>query len=320
MRYIRGCSNDPYFNLASEQYYFDTKEEIFMLWINAPAVIIGRNQNAVAEIDHDYVKENNITVARRISGGGAVFHDLGNVNFTFLVNDSKFGDYSSFTKNLLAFLNENGCGAKLEGRNDLTVDGMKFSGMAQKIGKDRMMHHGCILFDANLDKLSGALRPDPEKIKSKGVQSVRKRVTNLSEYLNMDTSEFFDRLEKWMIKAENLDVRPMTEEERCGIQKLRDEKFSTDEWIYGISPEYTFHKKARFNGGIFEVYLKVEHAIIKDCKIYGDFFSAFDVEEAQNALIGSLHLEDNVRTALNKIGADKMIQGITLDEIMTVMF
>lgn len=320
MKYIRGISKEPYFNLAAEHVLFGRRDEIFMLWQNKPSVIIGRNQNAMAEIDYDYVKENKITVARRISGGGAVFHDDGNVNFTYLVNGKSFGDFDFFTRQLLEFLNANGCPAYLEGRNDLLVDGFKFSGNAQKIQGDRMMHHGCILFDSDMDRLSGALRPDPEKIKSKGVASVRKRVCNLKQYLDMDTEEFIDRLEAWMVEKEKLERYELTKEDIDEIEKVRREQFATHDWIYGAACPYSFHKKGRFTGGTIEFYLDVRHGRIEDCKIYGDFFASSDVSVIENALIGVRHEEQSVRNALASSGADNIITGIGIEQMISLLF
>lgn len=318
MRYIRGISNEPAFNLAMEDYFLDQSEEYFMLWVNKPSVIIGINQNAMAEIDYDFVKENDITVARRISGGGAVFHDLGNINFTYLVTGRTFGDYESFTTNLLKFLNSLGCPAQLMGRNDLMVEGMKFSGNAQCNRKDRMMHHGCILFDTKMEKLVSALRPDPEKIASKGIASVRKRVCNLRGYIDMTAEEFFNALEEYMIKADNLEIYEMTDEDIKEINSRKEKKFSMFDWVYGVSPKYTFHKKKRFDGGSIEAFLDVERGVINSAKIFGDFFAAGDISIIENALSNIKHEEKEVEAALEKAG--DIIKGISISDICTILF
>lgn len=320
MRYLRSTSNEPAFNLAMEEYFFGKPEEYFLLWQNNPSVIIGASQNAMAEIDYDYVNRNNITVARRISGGGAVFHDLGNVNFTYLVNDQRFGDYNGFTESLVKCLNELGCPAELTGRNDLSVKGMKFSGNAQFVRKNRMMHHGCILFDAKLDRLAAALRPDPEKIKSKGVASVRKRVCNLREFIDMDTKAFFDYLESYMIRAEGLEPYEMTQEDEAAIRQLAEEKFSSYEWVYGRSPRYTFHRKQRFTSGGIEFYLEVKDGVIASAALYGDFFSKADPSLITDALEGCTHDREAVLAALSEADADNVIAGIGITELMSCLF
>lgn len=321
MRYIRGGFIEPTFNLAMEDYFFHGEEECFMLWQNKPSVIIGRNQNAMAEIDYAYTREQNIAVARRITGGGAVYHDAGNLNFTYIVNNRDFGDYQGFTENLCRFLNENGCPAVLSGRNDLMADGMKFSGNAQHIVKNRILHHGTLLFDSDLSVLSDVLRPDPEKIKSHGIASVRKRVCNLKEFLpQWETQDFWDALEHYMIHAEGLHVKPLTEEEITAIEALRAEKFSTYDWIWGESPAYDYHKKARFTGGTAEVFLDVKKGIIEDVCIFGDFFSQREVADLEQALIGTRHEKQAVTTVLTDTGFDRAILGITLDDLLSLFF
>lgn len=317
MRYIKGQSNDPYFNLAAEEYYFGTDEDVFMLWVNAPSVIVGCNQNARAEINYKFIKENSIAVARRISGGGAVFHDYGNINFTFLTKDKNFGDYDKYSKCLVEFLNSIGCPAELKGRNDLSADEMKISGMAQKISKNRIMHHGCILFDTDLSALSGALMPDMEKIKSKGIASVRKRVCNIKDFVDMDREEFFQALEKWMTEKLSLTVRPMTDEEKEKIDVLR-KKIAANEYIYGAAPKYSFHNKKRFEGGTVEVYLLTHHGKIEEIKFYGDFFMKGDMGKVEESLKGVLHSEEEILKVLKKEGL--LLDRITLDEFISVMF
>ena len=180
-------STDPYLNLAIEEYLFRyTTDDIFMLWQNEPSVVVGVNQNIYAEIDFDYLRSNNIHPVRRITGGGAVYHDLGNVNYTYISQSKSANeiDFISYTKPIVDALKALSINATLNGRNDLYVDGFKFSGNAQHHEGSRVLHHGTILFDADFQALSSALTVDEEKLKSKAVKSVRNRVVNLSSYLN----------------------------------------------------------------------------------------------------------------------------------------
>ncbi|MBR4256441.1 MAG: lipoate--protein ligase family protein, partial [Clostridia bacterium] len=186
MKIYKNEITDPYFNLASEQYLLDTEEDdVFMLWRNRPSVIIGRNQNAYAEINRGFVTDNDIAVVRRLTGGGAVFHDLGNINFTFITKKGGADalDFARFCQPVIDALRALGVPAELSGRNDMTADGRKFSGNAQCVYNGRVMHHGTLLFDADMNSMAGALNVDPEKMKSKGVKSVRARVCNLREFL-----------------------------------------------------------------------------------------------------------------------------------------
>ena len=198
MKLIILSTHDPYYNLAVEEYLFQTAEdEVFMLWQNEPTVVIGKNQNAYAEVELDVLRERGIHLARRITGGGAVYHDLGNVNYTFIAKSGQQGiDFAHFTAPILRALAELGIRAELSGRNDLLVDGRKFSGNAQYSANGKTLHHGTLLFDSDLTVLSDVLRPDEEKIRSKAVRSVRSRVTNLAPLLQKEcqTGEFIDLL------------------------------------------------------------------------------------------------------------------------------
>ena len=198
MKIISHHLTEPAFNLASEEYMLNTsQDDICMLWRNSPAVIIGRYQNAYAEINLPFVRENHISVIRRLTGGGAVFHDLGNLNFTFISDGKRSAlDFARFTEPIVQALQNLGLQASLSGRNDLTLDGLKFSGNAQCVytvkgdgaPRYKTMHHGTLLFHADLSRLTGALCADPEKIQSKGITSVRSRVTNLAQHMKTPMS------------------------------------------------------------------------------------------------------------------------------------
>jgi len=326
MIYIYNKSTDPYFNLAAEEYVLKQfNDECFMLWRNRPSIIIGKNQNALAEINLDYVKEHNIPVVRRLSGGGAVFHDLGNVNFTFIVNDdlNGFSDFRRFTQPIIDVLRKLSLNAEFSGRNDITIDGKKISGNAQYYYKNRILHHGTLLVSSNMADLSAALKVRPIKFEDKGVKSVSKRVTNINEHLEkpIDIEEFINLImEDIRLTTGGSGLYEFTDEDIRNIEKLRDEKYNTWEWNFGMSPDYNLKNEKKFSGGTVEVDLNVSDGIIRDIKIYGDFFGKKDVKDVEEILKGVKHSENDVKNALSSIDIGEYFSNITLENLLDVMF
>lgn len=334
MLIIERHKTNPYFNLATEEYVMrHFKDDCFMLWRNEPSIIIGKHQNAMAEINIDYVKQNNIDVVRRLSGGGAVFHDLGNINFTFIKKAEKgeeenLVDFRKFTEPILDVLRTLNINAKFEGRNDLTIDGKKFSGNAEHVFKNKVLHHGTLLFQAVITDLSNALKVDESKFNDKAVKSVRSRVTNISEHLEkpMDIEEFMNKINKYMRDKYN-DARIITlsQEDEKNIQDLVNKKYGTWNWNFGYSPNYNFTKKIKTNGGHLEVNLDVQKGVIKtgvirDAKIYGDFFNIRDIEDIEAALTDCPHEEENIRKQLSQFRMEDYFHNITSDELMQAFF
>lgn len=309
-------NTNPYFNLACEQYLLDnaSDEEIFMLWRNSPAVIIGRNQNAYAELNLDYIKSNDIKVVRRLTGGGAVFHDLGNVNFTFITpkQADSVMNFELFTKPIISALRTLGAQAELFGRNDIVIDGQKISGNAQCGYNNKIMHHGTLLFDADMSKLVGSLNVDESKIKSKGIKSIRSRVTNIKPFINrdMDVSEFKTYIEK-SVEAE---YKTFSAEDICFIQKLADEKYSTWEWNFGESKTYECVNKKRYPYGMVEVNLNVDGGIITDIRFNGDYFGLEDISVLEQRLIGTRYESGDVKNKLYDI--ENFIAGSNVCDIL----
>ncbi len=298
MLYIESPHTDPTWNLALEEHlFFGKTEEIFMLWQNSPSIIIGKNQNAMAEVDYAYVTDKELPVVRRLSGGGAVYHDLGNLNFTYIVNREGFGDYMGFTKLLRDFLETLGLSATMSGRNDVLVEGRKMSGNAQYAEKGRLLHHGTILISADMWHLSKALRPDPLKIQSKGIKSVQNRVVNLAELLDIDADAFRKKFAAFAMEKEKMTPYTLSAEDKLAAAKLQKEKYGTFSWNFGYSPKYTFHKKERFSGGTVEVYLDIRDGEIQDAKIYGDFLA--DSTPLSGKLRGKIHSEAVLREVLS---------------------
>lgn len=299
-------SNDPFFNLALEEYLLDNpeiKEDIFLLWQNRPVVVVGRNQNTIEEINQRFIQDKGIEVVRRISGGGAVYHDLGNINFTFIVNDapSLTLEFTRFTAPVIKALQTIGVKAEDQGRNDISIDGRKFSGNAQCRKQGRLMHHGTILFDTNLEDMEQALTVDFAKISSKGVKSVRSRVTNISEHLSSPVSieEFQDMLSNTI--DNNRECRELSPTELSIVESLRNNKFRSWEWVYGFSPPFNVRKSQRFDWGSIDFRINVKKGLITDCKIYGDFFASGDISLIEQELIGVRYRDEDLCQALEHI-------------------
>ena len=323
MRYIISENTDAYFNLASEEYLLKhTDEDIFYLWRNDNAIIVGTNQNTLSEINVEYVKEKEIKVVRRLTGGGAVYHDLGNINYTFIENSKKsFNDFRGFCEPITKALNELGVKAEFSGRNDMTIDGKKFSGTAQCKYKNRVMHHGTLLFSSKKSDISGALKPRDIKFTGKSVKSVASRITNISEHLEspMDVLEFRDRIMRSLAGGlDNITVFDAIEEEK--IKKLREEKYSTWEWNYGQSPKFSMTKEGRFTGGTLEVTLDVQKGCIENIRIYGDFFGTENIHELEEKLIGVKHQEQNVLDALKEITLSDYMVNVQDEELAGLLF
>lgn len=323
---IKDLHTDPYFNLAADEYVMKNfKEDCFMLWRNEPSIIVGKHQNTLAEINVDYVRENNIKVVRRISGGGAVFHDLGNLNFTFIRNSEEGAqvDFRKFTRPILDVLQTMGINAKFEGRNDLTIEGKKFSGNAEHVWKNRTLHHGTLLFSAVMTDLSSALKVNPLKFTDKAVKSVRSRVTNISEHLKekMDVIEFRDRIMKQIMEMyPDSKEYQYSAEDVSGIIRLRDEKFSKWEWNFGYSPKYDFEKMIRTEGGSVEFHFNVEKGIIQDIRIYGDFFHKYDIDVIEKSLVGVKHEHNAINDILSTFNFNDYFKNIKPEEFVDGMF
>jgi lipoate-protein ligase A len=296
--YIESRDTDPSRNLALEQFVFDSldrKHNYFMLWQNHNAIIVGKHQNTLEEINAVFVKEKDISVVRRLSGGGAVYHDLGNLNFTFITDADKQGiDFSAFCEPIKNALLSFGVPVEISGRNDMTVDGKKFSGNAQYIKEGRGMHHGTILYDSDMSVLSQALKPGTDKIESRGVKSVQSRVTNIRPYMKTDMSvtRFWAALKDFMVSAFDMKELTLEPEQNAAVGELRERVYSQWSWNYGSSPPYTLRKVRRVEGcGKVEILLDLgKEGVINNTAFYGDFFGSREPAELGDLLKGH-HLE-----------------------------
>jgi len=317
---------DPYFNLAAEEYVLKNfSRDCFMLWRNEPSIIVGKHQNTLAEINANFVKENHIKVVRRLSGGGAVFHDLGNLNFTFIASGEhhQLVDFRKFTLPILEVMQKLGIEAKFEGRNDLTIEGRKFSGNAEHVYKNRVLHHGTLLFSAQITDLSNALNVDPTKFQDKAVKSVRSRVTNISEHLKspLTVLEFRDLiLQHVMESTPGAESYSFTDEDISAIRKLKNEKYITWDWNFGYSPKYNFRKTVKTNGGKLEVTLEVVNGVIANARFFGDYFNKLNPEDIENALTGVVHSESEIKNRLKDFEIGDYFLNVTNDELITALF
>ncbi|MGH4118483.1 lipoate--protein ligase [Clostridium sp.] len=323
---INNTNVNPYFNMAVEEYILkEFKEDCFMLWRNEPAIIVGKNQNTLSEINLEYIEANNISVVRRLSGGGTVFHDLGNLNFTFIKNnsDENFNNFRRFTLPIINVLKSLNINAEFSGRNDLTIEGKKFSGNAQYNYKNRVLHHGTLLFSSDISNLSKALQAKPLKFQDKSIKSVISRVTNISSHLKEPLSimDFEALIMNFIITEDSsASLYEFNDYDLCNINKLREEKYSTWEWNFGHSPKYNFTNEKKFPFGTVECNMEVDHGIIKAIRIYGDFFSKVDVSDIESKLIGVNHVESEVKKVLSTFNISDYFSNANIDDILSCMF
>jgi len=318
MYYIESPSFDAAFNLALEQYVFerlDPDEEYCMLWRNRRAVIVGKHQNTFAEVDSAYADERLVQVVRRLSGGGAVYHDLGNVNFTFIAKDGGDGsfDFATFCRPVVRLLRELGGEPELSGRNDMTVDGRKFSGNAQYMRRGRVMHHGTLMYDSDLEEVQRLLRVSEDKLTSKAITSVRSRVTNLKPYLTgvNSTEEFMALLRDFLFREYQLRPLGLGEIDWGEVTRMADERYRTWEWNYGESPAFSVVKKRRVEGcGTVEIHLDAKGGIITNLAFYGDYFGNGDPTKLAGMLTGVRLEREAVMAALNGVDTGHWFAGL----------
>ena len=326
MKYLTLTTTDPAFNLAAEQYVFDTlarEESFLMLWQNDNAIIIGKHQNTLAEINEAFVESHGIKVVRRLSGGGAVYHDMGNLNYTLIAPDEdRQLDLGQFCRPVIHALQKLGVDAQLNGRNDMTIEGKKFSGNAQYRKDGRVMHHGTILFDSEMSVLAGALQVDEEKIKAKGVRSVRSRVTNVRPCLprDMELGQFRQALLECILEEMPGEEYRLTEGDIAAITAIRNARYDTWEWNYGRSPACDLKLRRRFEGvGIVEAFVTLNHGIIEGITFRGDYFSLEDTAALEELLMGCKRTGEDLEAALAGVDVGRFFHGLTKGQLIELI-
>lgn len=318
---------DPRINLAIEEYALknlDINESYLLFYINEPSIIIGKNQNTIEEINTDYVEKQGLHVVRRLSGGGAVYHDLGNLNFSFITKDDgeSFHNFKKFTEPVVTALHKLGVKAELSGRNDIIAEGRKISGNAQFSTKDRMFSHGTLLFDSEMENVVSALRVKKDKIESKGIKSIRSRVANISEFLSekMTIEQFRSTLLDYIFDGSDVEEYVLTEEDWKNIHELSKERYQNWDWNYGKSPKFNLQHSHRFPVGSIDVRLEVNKGKIDNCKIFGDFFGVGNVEDIEDKLTGTRYERKDIAGALEGVDIQHYFGNVTKDEFVDLVY
>lgn len=320
---------DPSINLAIEEYALKSmdvdKDSFFLFYINEPSIIIGKNQNTIEEINTDFVESNGIHVVRRLSGGGAVYHDLGNLNFSFITKDDgdSFRNFKKFTQPIVDALKEMGVDAELSGRNDILAEGRKISGNAQFSTKGRMFSHGTLMFDTEIEAVVSALKVRKDKIESKGIKSIRSRVANIMEFLEnpITIDEFRLKLLHSIFGGEEeVKTIELTEQDWDNIHALSKERYANWEWNYGKSPAFNMSHSERFPVGGIDVRLQVKNGLIENAHIYGDFFGVGDVSDIENSLTGITYEKRTIEQAIEGFDIPTYLGGITKEQFLQLMY
>jgi lipoate-protein ligase A len=326
MLYIMNERMDPAFNLSTEEYLVTiVREPTFMLWRNRPSVIIGRNQNPYRQVDAGFLERAEIPVLRRISGGGAVYHDRGNINFTIVRPTGKklTLDCQTQLQPIIRFLRRMGLAAEFDGTNALSVEGKKISGNAQHIHKGMMLHHGTLLYDAALHTLSNALRTTAgAKYTDRSVDSVRQPVANLRTFMNrhLSVGEFMQRLFEY-IQSENGGCRVLlSSADEAEIQKLAASKYRTWNWNFGHTPEYGFTHTTQLGRVIVNIKMQVRSGTIRQIEFTGKGLNDRFSRDLQHLLKGCRHRREEVADAIKRVDGQVFDNPATLSKLAEAFF
>lgn len=339
MYYVKNERNgkevhDARINLAIEYYLLsevELDEPILLFYINDNAIIVGKNQNTYEEVNTDYVEKEGVTVVRRFSGGGAVYHDLGVLNFCFLTKDdgNSFRNFKKFTTPVIEGLHKMGVqGAELRGRNDLVIDDKKFSGNAMYSKKGRLTAHGTLMFDSQIDAVVGALKPKKHKLESKGIKSIRSRVTNIKPYLDdeyqyMNAKNFREKLLLNIFDANDLagvKEYKLTDKDWEKIEEFANQYTANWKWNYGESPKFDLERSERLSVGTVEVKLNVNKGVITNLKIFGDFFGLGEISDVENKLTTIQYNAESIRKVLEEVDLKRYFGDVDIDELVELIY
>ncbi len=331
LHYLETGSNDPAWNLAFEEVVLESRRDdpYLILWQNDNTIVVGQNQNTEEEINRDFVEEHGIHVVRRMTGGGAVYHDMGNLNYSFIDDAGELQDisYERFTNAVVSALKDLGLDACASGRNDILVNGYKVSGTAQRLCGGRILYHGTLLFDSRPEMIAGALDADPLKFTSKSKKSVRTRVGNIRSFLknDMGINEFKEYLLKYFGK-DGFETDKLSETELEQVSKLKKDKYDTWQWTFGRSPKFNLSAKRKWDGGIVDIRIDVENGIINEIKFYGDYLSLRPISELEKSLVGCRFDPAEVSKSIGnyfKLSGYKITElfgSVTEQELLDTMF
>ena len=319
MKFLRNNSTDPHFNMAFDEFCLEqlkADEPVFYLWQNRPSVIIGLNQSAYAEVNLPYLQEKGIILARRVTGGGAVYHDLQNLNYTITgrIRDLET-DYPAYLETMVRALRTLGVPAELSGRNDILVEGRKCSGYAKRVSKDRLMIHGTLMYDVDIDTLTEVLATPGSKLSAAGVSSVRSRVANLKEYLpQFDGIQAFQAALQALLAGDDGEI-VLTDAQRAQIEADAAAKYRTWEWVYGHSPVAAFRVKRKFACGHVEAAFSLKAGCIDGLRFSGDFLGNLPPDRIAAALQGCRYTREALQEALRNLPVGDCFDGMSPEEL-----
>jgi lipoate---protein ligase len=326
MLIINRPQSNPYFNIAAEEYLLKSaKTDCFMLWKNETCIVVGKHQNTLSEINHRFVRENNIPVIRRISGGGTVFHDAGNLNFTFISEGEreKLVNFRKFIDPLVAVLNSLGVPAQFSGKSDIRVNGLKISGNAEHVFKNRVLHHGTLLFSSELSQLEQALKVPDKTYHDKGVKSVRTSVGNIVDFLDNKISirEFKDLILHKMIQTmAGVEFYDMTAQDTVAIQKLADEKYKSWEWNFGYSPDYQLHNSVMAGKENWAIDLSVQKGMITKISLFNNDRLLKENQLIEELLMGKKYKFAELNGYISENQSKLLSWGLTPEIVLKLLF
>ena len=324
MIYIETGSTDVYYNFGLENYFATEKrlpDTVFLFWRTTPTLMVGKYQNILEEINKPYADAHGIHLVRRMSGGGTIYTDLGGWQFTFIEHSPEQQiEFAQYIGPVVDAVRELGADASFNGRNDLLIDGKKFSGNAQYRLGDCIVHHGSLLYDTNIEQMVASTTVDPYKILSKSIKSVRDRVTNISEHLprRLSVEEFKSCMVRHLMRG-STDTYTVTPEDDARINQLAQEKFAAWDAIYGKNPRFNLERTGRFPGGKLTFRLDVQRGVICQASVWGDFFSTLSAETITAAVTGCRYDRAAVLDALQKNGIDGAVYQISAADMAALI-